>query len=172
MAQVKLLFVNMRHHNAATHSLLNTNTEADIILVQEPWYDKINTARLDTNPDGTDTLGGVSNPKWDCIYPRTTRGTRCKVMAYRHIASAHFNVTNNQNLASNHHLLTLDIHLSTSSFHILNVYHDTDHPSSLRNILGLDLDPIIPIIIGGDFNTHAHTWSPAGIRPSPWALDL
>jgi hypothetical protein len=93
-------------------------------------------------------------------------------MAYRRITSTHFNVTNNLNLAPNHHILTLDIHLGSSSFCILNVYHDTDHPSSLRNILELDLDPVIPTIVGGDFNTHAHAWSLAGIRPSPWALDL
>jgi hypothetical protein len=172
MAHVKLLFVNMCHHNAAMHTLLNTNTDADIILVQEPWFDRIGMTCLDTNPDGVDTLGGVSNPKWDCIQPKTPCGACCKVMAYRCIASSHFNITNKLDLASNHHLLTLDIHLGSSSFHIINVYHNTDHPSSLRNILNLDLDPVIPTIVGGDFNTHTHTWSPEGIQPSLWALEL
>jgi hypothetical protein len=93
-------------------------------------------------------------------------------MAYRCIASSHFNVTNKFNMASNHHLLTLDIHLSSSSFCVINVYHDTDHHSSLRNILNLNLDLVIPTVIGGDFNMHARAWSPMGICPSPWSLDL
>jgi hypothetical protein len=93
-------------------------------------------------------------------------------MAYRHIASTHFNVTNRVDLASNHHLLTLNVHLGSSSFHIINIYHNTDHPASLRSILDLDLDLVTPTIVGGDFNTHAHVWSLPGIHPSPWALNL
>jgi hypothetical protein len=93
-------------------------------------------------------------------------------MAYRCITSSHFNITNKFNLVSNFHIQTLNVHLSTNSFRILNVYHNTDHPSSLRTILNLDLDPITPTIVGGNFNTHAHTWSLAGIRPSPWVMEL
>jgi hypothetical protein len=172
MAVVNILFINMGHRNAAMHTLLNTNTDADIILVQKPWFDKIGMAHSDNNPDGIDTLGGVANPKWDCLYPKVTHGMCCKVMAYRHITSSHFNITDKFDLASNHHLLTLDIHLGSSSFCIINIYHNTDHPSSLRNILDLDLNPVTPIVVGGNFNTHTHTWSLAGIQPSPWALDL
>jgi Endonuclease-reverse transcriptase len=172
MAEVHLLFVNMRRHNAPTHTLLNMNSDADVILVQEPWFDRIGMARSDVNPDRVDVLGGVANPKWDCIYPKTASGERCKVMAYWHISSSFFNVTNRLDLASNHHFLTLDVHLGSSSFHIVNIYHDTDHPSSLRNTLNLELDPRIPTVVGGDFNTHAHAWSPPGIRQSRWALDF
>jgi hypothetical protein len=172
MAVVNLLFVNMRRRNAASHTLLNTNKTADIILVQEPWYDKIGTARSDVDPDGVDILGGAANPKWDCIYPKVGRGTRCKVMAYHRIATSHFNITNRVDLNSNHHILTIDVHLGTSSFRVINVYHDTDNRNSLTNILTIDADPGLPTIIGGDFNTHSHAWSPPGIRPSPWAADF
>ena len=172
MVQVKLLFVNMQCHNVATHTLLNTNKDANIILIQEPWFDKIGINHSDLDPNGEETFGGVANPGWDLLYPKTACNSHCKVMAYRRIASTHFNVTNRLDLASNHHLLTLDVHLGSSSFHIINVYHDTDHPASLRNILELDLDLVTSTIVGGDFNTHAHAWSLPGIQPSPWALDL
>ena len=82
MAEVHLLFVNMCHRNAPTHTLLNTNSDADVILVQEPWFNRIGTACSDVNPDGVDILGGVANPKWDCIYPKIASSERCKVMAY------------------------------------------------------------------------------------------
>jgi hypothetical protein len=84
----------------------------------------------------------------------------------------HFNITNNFDLTSNHHVMTLDVHLGSSSFCILNLYHDTDNLLSLRNILNLELDPVIPMIVGSNFNMHSWTWSPPRIRPSPWALDL
>jgi Endonuclease-reverse transcriptase len=172
MASVSLLFVNMRRRNAAMHSLLNSNKLADIILVQEPWHGKIGTSRSDVDPEGVDILGGAANPLWDCLYPKTNPGERCKVMAYRRISSTHFNITNRLDLHSNHHLLTLDVHLGTSSFRIINVYHDSDHRPSLGNITNMDIEPLTPTIIGGDFNTHSHTWSPPGIRASPWVVDL
>jgi hypothetical protein len=148
MAVVNLLFVNMRRRNAASHTLLITNQTADIILVQEPWFNKIGTTRSDVDPNGVDILGGVANPKWDCIYPKTEHGTKCKVMAYRRISATHFNITNRVDLTSNHHILTLDIHLGTSSFRVVNVYHDTEHRNSLANILSIDTDPRLPTIIG------------------------
>jgi hypothetical protein len=156
----------------ATHSLLNTNSKVDIIMVQEPWYDRIGTTHSDTNPEGVDSLGRVANPKWDSLYPKTNCSERCKVMAYHCITSMHFNVTNCLDLSSCHHILTLDIHLRLSSFWAINVYHNSDFCMSLTNILNIKMDPQTPTIIGGDFNTHSWMWSPPNIRPSPWADKL
>jgi hypothetical protein len=77
-------------------------------------------------------------------------------MAYHRITSTHFNITNWVDLNSNHHILTLDVHLGTSSFQIVNLYHDVDHQNSLTNILGIDMDASLPMIIRGDFNTRSH----------------
>jgi hypothetical protein len=172
MVYINILFVNMCHHNAASHSLLNTNTTADVIMVQEPWYNRIGMTHSDSDPEGVDILGGVSNPKWDCIYPKTNCGERCKVMAYHRISSTHFNVTNHLDLASCHHILTLDIHLGSSEFWAINVYHDMDHHTSLNNILSINMDPHTLTLIGGNFNTHSRMWSPPGIWHSSWADNL
>lgn len=66
-------------------------------------------------------------------------------------------------------VLPLDTHLRSSSFWVINTYHDTDFHASLGDILNIEMDLQIPTIIGGDFNTHSRTWSPPGIQPSPWA---
>jgi hypothetical protein len=116
MTSVNILFVNMGCRNAATHTLLNTNNKADIIMVQEPWYDRISMQCSDTDPEGVDLLGRVANPKWDCIYPKIICGERCKVMVYCHISLTHFNITNCPDLLACHHILSLDIHLGSSSF--------------------------------------------------------
>jgi hypothetical protein len=168
MASVHMLFVNMCCQNAATHSLLNTNNKADIIMVQEPWYDKIGTTHSDTDPEGVNILGGMANPKWDCIYPKLNHGERCKVMAYRCISLTHFNITNHLDISSCHHILTLDVHLRSSSFQAINIYHDTNHQGVLNNILNIKINLPTPTIAGGDFNTHSQSWSPPGICPSPW----
>ena len=74
--------VNMRKRNAVTHALLNTNENAHIILIQEPWYNKIGTARKDNAKQGADVLGGVASPAWEPLYPGAPEGKAPKVMAY------------------------------------------------------------------------------------------
>ena len=77
-----IALVNMRKHNAVTHTLLNSNNNAHIILIQEPWFNKIGTARKDNARQGVDVLGGVACPKWELIYLGHTEGKPPKVMAY------------------------------------------------------------------------------------------
>jgi hypothetical protein len=36
--------INMRRRNATMHVLLATNTEDDILFIQEPWFGAIGTA--------------------------------------------------------------------------------------------------------------------------------
>jgi hypothetical protein len=66
--------VNMRRRNAVTHALLNSDTHTNIYLIQEPWFDTIGTARLDTAQQGVDILGGVASPGWEILYPVIPKG--------------------------------------------------------------------------------------------------
>jgi hypothetical protein len=65
---------NMRKHNAITHALLNSDTKTYLMLIQEPWYDTIGTARKDNAGNGVDMLGGVASPAWDIHYPGHAKG--------------------------------------------------------------------------------------------------
>jgi hypothetical protein len=55
---------------------------------------------------------------------------------------------------------------------MLNFYNDVDDPTALRTLLRLDLDPLIPTLLAGDFNLHSFTWSPMGWTPDRKAADL
>lgn len=44
----------------------------------------------------------------------------------------------------------------------INFYNDVRDPSALETLIALDLDPTIPTILLGDFNTHSPSWSPQG----------
>jgi hypothetical protein len=74
--------VNMQKCNAVTHALLNTNEIAHLILVQEPWYDKIGTARRDNTKQGEGVLGGVASPPGNHYTPGSPKAKATKVMAY------------------------------------------------------------------------------------------
>ena len=65
---IEIVSVNMCRCNTITHALLNSATNTNILLIQEPWYKKIGTNRSDSAKEGTDTLGGVGSPAWEVLY--------------------------------------------------------------------------------------------------------
>ena len=67
------------------HTLLATNDFDDILLVQEPWFNPVGTARCDSAINGRDVLGGAAHPKWELHYPFFNHDQRAKVMVYSRI---------------------------------------------------------------------------------------
>ena len=179
MYRASILAVNMRRHNDAMHTLLATNTEDDILCVQEPWFNRIGVAREDTEREGRDVLGGAAHPDWSLFYPFFTGQQRAKVMIYvRKFTRAHgckhnpIKVAPRLDLVQHNTILITDIHTGQECLRVINFYNDVDDASSFRALTSLNLDPTIPTILVGDFNTHSHTWSPTGWTPSPRAHTL
>jgi hypothetical protein len=69
---IEIASVNMWKCNTVTHALLNSAGKTNILLLQEPWYDKIGTARKDSAQEGVDALEGVAFPVWEVLYPGIT----------------------------------------------------------------------------------------------------
>ena len=74
--------MNMHKRNTVSHTLLNSNNKAHFIFIQEPWFDRIGTARKDNARQGVDMLGGVAAPAWGIHYLGFAEGQRPKVMTY------------------------------------------------------------------------------------------
>jgi hypothetical protein len=168
--------VNMRKRNAVTHALLNcADTNTQLILIQEPWFDTIGTARKDTAREGVDVLGGVASPEWEILYPGLLEGQRAKVMAYarKRAQDAHntpnFTVIPRLDVTNHPCLQVLDIIFDNEQWRVINVYHDTQDKSVLPTLLAIDVDAVTPTLVTGDFNTHSPSWSPPDIPRSSWA---
>jgi len=48
---ISIVLVNMQHRNLLFIAFLQA-TQADIVMVQEPWFGRLIPSRSDTNPDG------------------------------------------------------------------------------------------------------------------------
>ena len=120
----------MSKQNAVTHALLNSDTHTNVYLIQEPWFYTISMAGLDTAQQGIDVLGGVASPGWEILYPVIPKGCRPKVMAYarRRVidpkAEAPFTVVPCNNISDHPCIQVLDIVFDTTSWQIINFYHD------------------------------------------------
>jgi hypothetical protein len=99
----------MHHSNDRIHTLLNSNDEFNILLIQEPWFKMVAMLRSDTDPEGRIQLGAPINNKWDLHTPKHDMTESCKVIAYtkKIIASCVHNLI--QHLLSTPCTIVLDI---------------------------------------------------------------
>ena len=157
------------------HALLHSSQLDHIILIQEPWFDKIGTAWKDSAREGVDVLGGIASLGWEGHYPTMPAGGCAKVMAYmrkrswEHLNdSALFSATARQDLCSHQCILILDIAFDDRTWRLVNFYNDIRDKMVLDMLLELDLDLTIPMLVVRDFNTHSQSWSPQDVPPSQW----
>ena len=91
-APIRTMSVNMRRRSNMTHVLLR-NSSADILLIQEPWYNTVSIARPDKDPEGIPVLGPVINNLWTVYLPAHSPSDICKVAIYvkSHLSHLVFN---------------------------------------------------------------------------------
>jgi len=171
---IKILAVNMHRSNVATHSLLQTSN-ADILLIQEPWYGHVQVAWSDSDPSGDMVNGIAHNPRWESFLPPHSSSDTCKVSAYvrtglARLATVVNNLTHPLASASS---MVLDFHHDEEQIRLVNVYHSRpERGHALHHILSSTLDLLIPTAVFGDFNTHSPLWSVPNATPSAWASRL
>ena len=174
---LQIVLVNINRQSALLHTLLQTS-DADILLVQEPWHGTVHTERSDTDPAGTAVLGSTANNRWQLYYPKHDPTDRCLVATYVRIQL-------DKSVAVVNHLthpiaspssMMLDIIVGNETLRLVNVYHQIprDEPGhhAIPHILTSELDQSIPTLFMGDLNTHSIYWSLPHSRQSPWADEL
>jgi len=166
----------MNRQSPLTHALLQTTT-ADVILIQEPWIGTVNMAWSDFNPLGTAIPGATNNNMWEVFLPSFTDPKEVRVAAYvKYNLVCTFSVVNNlSHPLSTLESMVLDFSFEDKSLCIVNIYHcvpTEPRQHSLFHILSHELDPLLPTLLVGDFNTHSHIWSFPYSTVSPWASDL
>jgi len=173
---IQITSVNMNRQSALTHSLLQTST-ADILIIQELWIGTIQIGRSDSDPLGQVIAGATNNNMWECFLPSFTDPSSVRIAAYVKTDFARtFAITNVlSHPISTPESMILDISFDQELLRIVNVYHRTPIDRDGHNLLHLlssTLDPLVPTLLLGDFNTHSHIWSFPYTTISPWAAEL
>jgi Endonuclease-reverse transcriptase len=168
-----ILSANMNRSNDKLTALLET-TDATCLLIQEPWWGSLVPRRSDTDPDGEPSLGTVANPKWTAFCPPSTKHSpHPRVVTFiRKDLLTSFTAVPIPHLL-HYDFLGLALEGPGCRLHILNFYHHVQrYQGNLLHLLQAGLDHSVPIVLGGDFNTHFELWSPQGKKISPWAAEL
>jgi hypothetical protein len=169
-----LLSVNMGR-SLATLTALLASSSTDILLIQEPYWGPLVPRHSDTDPHGAPVTGTVAHPAWDIFHPSPHPIHYPQVATFvQRTVSRSFRVVPDT-LIDEYFALALSFHLPSPflTLTVVNLYHHVlDHHPHLDPLLTCSIDPARCLLLCGDFNTHLELWSPADIRPSPWAPAL
>ncbi|KAG2739736.1 hypothetical protein P692DRAFT_20365060, partial [Suillus brevipes Sb2] len=136
------------------HAILNTLSDFDILLLQEPWYGCIGVARSSTDAQGLDIKGTVANPAWDLFIPESTADGPPRVATFIRKGIHSLNTRPCPDLIGSKDILAINVTYGGLSFDLINVYNagtgrDAD---SVNRICNTTFDPLVPTAIAGDFN--------------------
>jgi len=114
---------------------------------------------------------------WECFLPSFTDPKQVHIAAYIKFDLVRtFSIHNNlSHPLSTLESMVLDFSFEEETLRIVNVYHCVPDELSHHNLLHLlssELDPLLPTLLLGDFNTHSHIWSFPYSTISTWATDL
>jgi hypothetical protein len=161
LCHLRVLQLNVAQANWCMSAVLNSLTDYDIILFQEPWFSRIGVARSSTDPNGTEILGTVSNHAWESFVPAVTNGVRPRVATYIRKGIKHLMVHPRLDVFNSPDIIMLSLHYGNFSFDLINVYNagPGHNASSVRALMDAELDPLVPTVVSGDFNLHHPLWA-------------
>lgn len=150
----------MYRSNKAMHALFSSKElDADLILIQEPWWGRI-------SQNGAE--GSVSTPKYSPIIPINPipQETRPRVMAYVKKGRNDFTITLRTDLLASLDAQILEVKQGhTHPTLIANIYNPPANSDTsefvVDEILKVRWPPRIATILTGDWNLHQYMWEPA-----------
>jgi hypothetical protein len=158
---LRVLQLNVARANWRMSAVLNSLTDYDIILFQEPWFSRVGIARSSTDPSGIEILGTVSNHAWESFVPTTVNERRPRVASFVRKGINHLYVHSCPDVLDSPDIIMLSFHYGNISFDIINIYNAGPgrNANSVRALMDAELDPLTPTIISGDFNLHHPLWA-------------
>ncbi len=153
--------LNVNRSNAVTHAAMHTIGEKttpapDLLLIQEPWWEKLN------NEHAT-----ISFPGWQAILPKShITKNKCPHITAYHRQSVHLEVTLRTDILLDLDTMILEVKRTgdpNKPTRIINIYNQKQLGEN-RNIYTVDclarihLNLNTPMIITGDWNTHHPDW--------------
>ena len=183
MTERPLHIVSVNMNRQRTMAALLQDSQADILLIQEPWFFNIVPRRSDLIPTGTPILGPMLNNRWEVFLPSYDPATdTCNVAVYVRstllaLPPDTFSVLHRPSHPwSSLSCLVLDVTISGEVLRLVNVYHqveDAGLSADFRHVItSPPPSPHLPHLIAGDLNTHSRTWSPPTATISPWAQSV
>jgi len=159
--KLKILSQNIRKNSLTINTLLETQNQFDIILIQEPPWSEICKIPSSSDCEGEPLMGTNHYPNW-ISFARipSEKSDMPRVIAYinTQLSSLHFLLCRD---IINHRDISLISFLNNNiCYYIMNVYSDLSH-SALKCLKYTEVNINNVLLITGDFNIRDSLWDPS-----------
>ena len=160
LKSLKILSQNVQKNSLIIQTLLETQKDFDIILIQEPPWSEIRKVPSSSNSEGDPFIGISHHPNW-IMFSRnpTDNNDSPRVVSYVNICLSPLCFLLRKDIINHRDINLLSFVNNNLFFFILNVYSDSSH-SALKYLKDTEVNIDNVLIMTGDFNTRDSLWDP------------
>jgi hypothetical protein len=138
-----ILLVNVGCSLAMLTAIL-ASSNADILLVQEPYWEPLVPRRSDTDPDGVPVTSTMAHPAWDVFHPAPHPTEYPQVASFVRCTIVHSLMVVPNTVIDEYFALALSLTLPAPfpPLTVVNFYHHMiNHQPQLDSLLACTVDP-------------------------------
>ena len=149
---LRVFLQNIRNNSLIVNVLLETQTQFDIIFIQEPLWSEIHKIPSASSSEGEDLIETSYYPNW-LLFARnpTNRSESPRVIAYIniHLFSLWFSL--HSDVINHRDVLLISFFNNSMCYYIMNVYSDSSH-MALKYLKNIEVNINNMLVMTEDFN--------------------
>ena len=155
---LSIISQNVYKNSLVINTILETQSQFDVVLIQEPPWLVIRKIPSSLNNEGDDFVGTVHHPNWLLFtYSSTNRLSSPRVSAYINICLLPLQFSLRSDIINHSDILLISFINAHVSYFILNVYLNSSH-SALKYLKDTEVNIDNVLVITGDFNIRDSLW--------------
>ena len=161
LRNLNILSQNVRKNHLIINTILETQSQFNIILIQEPPWSVIHQVPSTVNSEGENFIGTVHHPNWllFTINP-VNKVTSPRVTVYINIRLSPLCFSLCTDIINHPNILLMSFTNDHIQYFIMNIYSDSSH-SALKYLKDTKVNIDNVLVMTGDFNIRDSLWDPS-----------
>ena len=159
--KLRIFSQNVRKNSIITSSILESYTQFDIILIQEPPWSEIRKIPSADNCEGEPLIGSCHHPNW-IAFSRTPKDNNDfpRVISYVNICLSSLRFLFRKDIFDHRNINIISFSNNGRCHYILNIYSDSSH-TALKYLKDTEVNINNVLLMTGDFNIRDSLWDPS-----------
>jgi len=149
---------NVWKNSLIVNTILETQSQFDIIFIQEPPWSEIRKIPSSVDCEGEALMGTTHHPNW-LLFTRipSERLDSSRVIAYINIRLSSFCFLLCKDIINHRNIILISFLNNHICYYIMNIYSDSSH-SALKYLKDTEINIDNVLLITGDFNIRDSLW--------------
>ena len=158
---LKVFSQNVRKNSIITNTILETYSQFDVLLIQEPPWSEIQKIPSSSNCEGEPFIGSYHHPNW-IAFTRIPQDKNDfpRVISYVNIRLSSLRFLFHKDIFDHRDISIISFTNNGICHFILNIYSDSSH-SALKYLKDTEVNINNVLLMTGNFNIRDSLWDPS-----------